>query len=72
MAENKPEDFRIGKFYRFVDKAIPSPPGTRSKGQHLLPGEDPWVMSRRWWIVTVATTVAALGAGLLIGRFLLP
>jgi len=66
------EAYRVGRSYFMVYKAPATPPGTKFKGKHLLPGEDPWAMNRRWWLVTLAGAVAALAAGLLIGRFLLP
>jgi hypothetical protein len=58
--------------YFFDDEAIPSPPGKRFRGKHLEPGEDPYAISRRWWLVTVGAAAAALAVGLLVGRFLLP
>jgi hypothetical protein len=72
MATEQPESQRRGRSYLFHEKAIPSPPGTKFKGKHLLPGEDPWAMNRRWWLVTVGAVAAALLVGLLAGRFLLP
>jgi hypothetical protein len=58
--------------YIFDVEAIPSPPGKRFRGKHLEPGEDPYAISRRWWLVTVGAAAAALAVGLLVGRFLLP
>ena len=72
MAEKKMERYRVGKAQGFDCQAIPSPPGKKFRGKHLLPGEDPYAISRRWWLVTVGAAVAALGAGMLVGRFLLP
>jgi hypothetical protein len=70
--EKKP-DGRQGRYsYVFDDEAIPSPPGTRFRGKHLEPGEDPYAISRRWWLVTVGAAAAALAVGTLVGRFLLP
>jgi hypothetical protein len=69
----KKADGRQGPYsYFFDDEAIPSPPGKRFRGKHLEPGEDPYAISRRWWLVTVGAAVAALAVGLLVGRFLIP
>ena len=69
MAKNKLVK-RGRRSYLFHAEAIPSPPGQRFRSKHLEPGEDPYAISRRWWLVTVAA--AALAVGLLVGRFLLP
>jgi hypothetical protein len=72
MDDKKPEDYRVGNSYLFFDVAIPSPPGKKFRGKHLVPGEDPYAINRRWWLVTVGAAVVALGVGALLGRFLLP
>jgi hypothetical protein len=56
----------------FQEEMIPVPPGTRKSARHLLPGEDPWAMNRRWWLVTAGIAVAMLVIGILAGRFLIP
>jgi hypothetical protein len=64
----KPEPFGVMPAQEFDEEdAIPSPPG-----KHLIPGEDPYAISRRWWLVTVGAAVAALAVGALVGRFLIP
>jgi hypothetical protein len=68
----KLEPYGVGPSQEFDVEAIPSPPGTRFRGKHLEPGEDPYAISRRWWLVTVGAAAAALAVGLLVGRFLLP
>lgn len=70
MDKKKPEGYGVGKTYKFHCKAIPSPPGTFFKGKHLIPGEEPSL--RTWWMVTAGGVAAALAAGILIGRFLIP
>jgi hypothetical protein len=57
-------------YYHFKRKAIPSPPGKKSKGR--LPRgleSDPVLWPRGW---ALAGMLAALAVGLLAGRFLLP
>jgi hypothetical protein len=49
--------------------AIPSPPGKKFRGKHLLFDEPPSM--RRWWVVTSALVTIALGIGMVVGRFLL-
>jgi hypothetical protein len=68
----KLENYGVGPSQEFHVEAIPSPPGKRFRGKHLIPGEDPYAISRRWWLVTVGAAVAALAVGVLVGRFLLP
>jgi hypothetical protein len=72
MDEKNPESYRVGKAYLFTCKAIPSHPGKKFRGKHLVPGEDPYAINRRWWLVTAAAAGAALVVGLAVGRFLLP
>jgi hypothetical protein len=69
----KHEPFGVMPAQEFDDEdAIPLPPGTRFRGKHLIPGEDPYAISRRWWLVTVGSSAAALAVGALVGRFLIP
>jgi hypothetical protein len=70
--DKKSKNHQRVKSYIFDYEAPEEPLGTKFRGKHLEPGEDPWAMNRRWWLVTLAGAVAALAAGLLIGRFLLP
>jgi hypothetical protein len=56
----------------FKGKGFPVPVKRPKPFKHLRPDEDPWAMDRRWWLVTVGATLAALAVGLLVGRFLLP
>jgi hypothetical protein len=49
--------------------AIPSPPGTKFRGKHILFDEPP--STRRWWGITAALVTIALGIGMAVGRFLL-
>ena len=72
MGKKKPETYRVGKTHAFHVQAIPCPPGQKFRGKHLEPGEDPYAISRRWWLVTAGSAAAALAAGVLVGRFLLP
>jgi hypothetical protein len=76
MGENDPETYkgykpRPGQIG--TARVIHPPPGTRVfKGKHLWPGEDPYAIRRRWWVVTAGAALAAFALGLLAGRFLLP
>ena len=53
----------------FVVKAIPTPSGLRSKRKSMAQLEAE--ATRRRWMLISGALVAALAAGILIGRFLL-
>ena len=68
--DEPPDKPRKTIFYSVNRKAIPCPPGTKSRAR--LPRgleDDPVVWPRAW---ALAGIVAALVVGLLAGRFLLP
>jgi hypothetical protein len=68
--DNLPNKPRRSNFISITSKAIPCPPGTKSRAR--LPRgleSDPVVWSRGWALVGM---IAALVVGLLAGRFLLP
>jgi hypothetical protein len=78
MAEKPPEQYRVGKAHEFRVRAIPVTPERaaqlRQQKQAALREDQraAWAEKRRRYLLLGACLAAALGAGVLIGRFLLP
>jgi hypothetical protein len=72
MARKETKAKRAPSGYIFDCESLPIPPGTKSRAR-LWRGAGPEPNPRPvWWWLFAGTTVLALSAGILIGRFLLP
>jgi hypothetical protein len=72
MSQEKTNAERPPRAYVFRSKAIKPPPGTKST-QKLPRGEEMFLEPShlKWWLLGGGAVTFALGAGVLIGRFLL-